>query len=223
MKETTTTIDNGNSHPHVGFFSNGTLEKVMPLSQVKDFSNVNRIIISSVGKNLPFEIEKTALSLEHLWENNSFAQMPCLYDKNQIGRDRLYQAAYLYSLEQYPCILIDAGTFITVDYISNDGLEGGFIIPGLKNYLNLYSQNGANLPNIEKDQFISSDKLPKNTQEAIGSTVLFSLEKCIEKIPAKNCQIILTGGDSELLKKYFQDALIEPHLIHKSLYFLSLR
>jgi len=71
-------------------------------------------------------------------------------------------------------LIIDAGSAITVDIVSDGTFEGGFIYPGLEamqeSYRNISSRLDYSL-NFELDL----DKMPQNTQDAISYGILRTL------------------------------------------------
>ena len=147
-------------------------------------------------------------------------------NKKQIGKDRLFQAAFLYHL--YPnedLILIDAGTFITIDFINKNGFLGGYIFQGLKTFLAGYKK-GARLPELNVAE-ISLDhfhdkSIPISTKEAILGACTHYIKGIVEtiKLHLKNKKIIITGGEAKYFSAQISSAQVINHLIHYSLYYL---
>jgi type III pantothenate kinase len=108
-------------------------------------------------------------------------------------------------------VIVDIGSAITVDIIENYKHKGGFILPGIKAYKNIY-------PNISKklkfdfDKEINIKSIPLNTNDAINYAILNSIITPIKKI-SKNKNIILTGGDADIFIKYFKNSKIYKNLI----------
>ena len=80
--------------------------------------------------------------------------MPVHYQKS-LGEDRLALAYYAYKTLQSPTMIIDGGTFLTIDFVNSDGFLGGYIAPidtALKysNYLMKrgYEDNSFSLNNV---------------------------------------------------------------------------
>ena len=164
------TIDNGNSHPHVGIFKNETPERVVPLKDFKVDAEPFRAIISNVGPKLTFgpEFEEKLLDIKSLRDEKSFLDMPVNYTET-LGMDRLCNAYFVFKNELEEgerILLIDAGTFITFDLITRNGFAGGFILPGSKVFLESYNR-GENLPTYDKSELKSEIPLPTSTEEAI--------------------------------------------------------
>ena len=219
------TIDNGNTNPHVGIFQNDKLESVIPL---KNFSPLDDdfILISDVGATLPFA---PSFDLKSMRKTNAFFDMPVNY-ANTLGEDRLI-ASYSLFKQLKPSdriLLIDAGTFITMDLISEKGFLGGYIFPGLNAFLSTYQQ-GQKLfvPEIKNEAM--NQNLPNTTEDAILKATDCYLESILESIIKKTSpnKIMLTGGSLEFVKnKILKFNLLKVqletchHLIHSSLYLI---
>ncbi len=106
-------------------------------------------------------------------------------------------------------IIIDAGSAITVDVVSDGVFQGGFIYPGVNAMSDTYKNISSALDypfNFELDL----NKLPKNSTDAISYGYLKTLYK---EVISHNKNIVLTGGDSDKLSKIFPDAKINKTLI----------
>ena len=117
-----------------------------------------------------------------------------------LGTDRfaVCLASSLEYKEYSQRIIIDAGSCITIDYIDNNYLMGGLIIP------NRHSQAAMLVNKIPQLENEISDKLlndyANNTQEAINEGINRSLIAFIEKtinMHEKNILVIFCGGDRE--------------------------
>lgn len=126
-----------------------------------------------------------------------------------LGADRLAGACGAKAL--FPgndCLVIDAGTCITVDFISADGTyHGGAIMPGLQMNLHSLHTFTAKLPLISIDGIDHAPLLGRTTEESILAGTLGASLLAIagfiaayrQKCPA--LQVVLTGGDAELLSQ----------------------
>lgn len=233
------TIDFGNSHPHVGFFQKHANEwkliKVCPfsemslyLSQLEMNPNNTSMVLSEV-KSREEELETFKLQgflitrIKDYWRGNKFAGMSVNYTKT-LGEDRLIQAFYLYKKLKKNVLLLDAGTFLTMDVVTTSGFEGGYIIPSLKNYQSTFSL-GEQLKEVELGNSVSS-KLPQATQEAMRDSY-FAFAALAQKLISEHQvqNVVLTGGQAEFWKQIFDDlavtAIVEvdPSLIHLALHY----
>ncbi len=124
-----------------------------------------------------------------------------------LGADRVADACGAAGLHPgEACLVIDAGTCITVDFVDAAGTyHGGAIMPGLKMNLQALHTFTAKLPLIAIEGVEKAPVLGRSTEESIlagtlGATLLalagyVALYK--EKAPA--LRVLLTGGDAERL------------------------
>lgn len=124
-----------------------------------------------------------------------------------LGADRVADACGAAGLHPgEACLVIDAGTCITVDFVDAAGTyHGGAIMPGLKMNLQALHTFTAKLPLIDIEGVEKAPVLGRSTEESIlagtlGATLLalagyVALYK--EKAPA--LRVLLTGGDAERL------------------------
>jgi type III pantothenate kinase len=232
------TCDIGNSNPHIGIWKKGHIQEVIAIdpSKIKETLEelpVDKTIVCSVSKEIP----SSESIRQFLTSNNegpkTFLNMPVHYE-NTLGHDRLILASYLYqALNKNPSIIIDAGTFITIDFIGECGLQGGLIIPGLKTLEKSY-QVGSQLfsPSNLKNLFLTKEEKeyswPQTTKDAINEGHKFLIEGLLDRVSSQvqkikstypNLQVILTGGSGELFQHQLQSQNFHPHLLHYSLYF----
>ena len=126
-----------------------------------------------------------------------------------LGPDRIAAACGAWSLHKgEACLVIDAGTCITVDFLAADGVyHGGAIMPGLDMSLNAMHDRTARLPLVSLDGVDRAPALGRSTEECIlagtlGATMLalagyvaLYREKC------GKLNVLLTGGDAQRLTK----------------------
>lgn len=111
---------------------------------------------------------------------------------------------------KFPCLVIDSGTALTFTGANETReLVGGAILPGVKLQMETLFFNTAALPEVEVlEKFVP--RWAKDTPNAIQSGVIYSIlggikgfiDDWLDKYPYSS--IILTGGDTFLLKQYFQ-------------------
>lgn len=135
-----------------------------------------------------------------------------------VGQDRLLNALAAYTQARQACIVIDAGTCTTIDFVDGEGVfHGGAIAPGLSTMLRALHQHAPALPSVEPE--VPSAELPfgRNTREAmligcrsaIQGLAHLLIERYSEFYEAYP-RIIATGGDSATL--FEGDAIIE-HIV----------
>ncbi len=112
-------------------------------------------------------------------------------------------------------VIVDAGSAITVDIIGEGVHQGGFILPGIKNFEKIYSQISPNL-DFEISVKVNLDKIPLHTKDAISYSILKAIILPIKEI-VQNKTVIFTGGDGKLLSEYFQNSLYKEDLIFENM------
>lgn len=137
----------------------------------------------------------------------------------KLGVDRWL--ALLAAHHHYPAnsCIIDCGTAITLDFIDNHGQHrGGLISPGLLLMKKALAQNTAALDLNQQTQALG---LADNTLNAIGSGTLLAaiglIETAIKRYQPIE-QVIITGGDADLIGQYLSMNLItDEALVFKGL------
>ncbi len=231
------TLDFGNSHPHAGLFQKNNQEwsllKVVPLSELNlylpqfEMKASNTSVVLCEVKARADEVQKLqeqGFLITHLkdyWRGVKFAGMPVQYSKT-LGEDRLVEAFYSFKKNKIPTLIIDAGTFVTVDVVTENGFLGGYIIPNHKNYFETYGK-GEQLKDVALNTSFTH-KLPSETAEAMTESYLAFVALAKNIIQEHKIQkILLTGGYMDLWARFFDDLrgslVVEehPHLIHWAL------
>ncbi len=222
------TIDNGNTNPHAGIFEQNKLTAVVPLKSFVPRPD-DILIASDVGAphHLPLTIDlKTK---RHTNAHPFFLDMKVNYAET-LGDDRLISGYYIFKKILQPnekYLLIDAGTFITMDLVTAHGFEGGFIFPGLKTFLHSYAK-GAQLPVLDNNNFKLKD-FPHSTEEAILGAKEIYLDSILKGIILKMMpsKIFITGGAGDIIELKLKELNLkvplesDPHLIHSALFSLQ--
>jgi type III pantothenate kinase len=218
-------VDVGNSYVKFAIFKQGELIHKMATElshfndtykNIKDgFPNIEKIIISSVGKlGLP-QIE-TIKKHDKVLVLDSEVKLPFenLYQTPKtLGVDRI--ALVCAAVNQFPSknvLIIDAGTCITYDFITSENKYlGGAISPGIRLRYQSLNNLTANLPllNTEMPKAI----IGESTSGAIHSGVIYGVLKEIEGIideyekKYSDLTVILTGGDTNFLSNQLKNSI----------------
>ena len=125
----------------------------------KEFKNINKTIISSVGKlkNSDITYLKKNFNIVFLDNTTTLPFKNCYKTPHTLGVDRLaLVSAAVYQYPKRNVLIIDAGTCITYDFITRENQYlGGAISPGIRlRYKSLHNLT-ANLPLLDT-------KSPKN-------------------------------------------------------------
>ena len=157
-------------------------------------------------------------------------------EPEQLGVDRWM--ALIAARARYPnqsCIVVDAGTAITVDLIDASGQHrGGVILPGAKSMVDTLDRAEQLFPGADRNLHElakSTHALTRNTQDAMLAGIIFAMqggvsrviEQQIKQIKAKieTTPIILTGGDSTMLKLDSLCTFLVPDLVLEGLQLLK--
>ena len=144
-----------------------------------------------------------------------------LYNRKQIGMDRLVGALAAQFLYPDSRIIIDFGTAITFDFVSAQGVyQGGFILPGLGSTVRVLS-GCAMLPDkIRLSK--SSSRIPRNTAESISkgmsegfsAMINFLVKKYKKQLTLSPASmVIITGGDGGFILKHLDFSYVFDQLL----------
>jgi type III pantothenate kinase len=130
------------------------------------------------------------------------------------GIDRLLNAAAAWDICKRACIVIDAGTCVTVDFVDGEGtFHGGAIAPGARMQLKSMNIGTSALPEVEFEAPLK-EAFGKNTAQAMLHGVFHGIQGMVRLLSEQYAlrygaypQIIATGGDAKTLFK--DDDLIE--------------
>lgn len=172
------------------------------------------IVIADVNPAVAGALQR---ALEDAGEENVYRigadiQVPMqhsLDDAGTVGMDRLLCAFGAFARAKQACIVVDAGTAVTVDFIDGEGVfHGGVIAPGLNMMLQALHEKTAKLPLVEFPgaQPPSPQPFGKDTRQAmvLGVTnavrglVHYTAERYAEFFGAYP-QVVATGGDAPAL------------------------
>lgn len=231
------TIDFGNTNPHAGLFQklqgDWKLIKVCPfaelalyLDQLQMTPHNSQLVLSEVKAReedlKPFLEQGFLLTrVKDYWRGQRFAGMPVEYAQT-LGEDRLIQAFYVFKKLKSNTLLIDAGTFVTMDVVTRTGFSGGYIVPGARIYGETFQQ-GELLKSVSLNHSLSAE-LPHATSEAMrdGYLAFAALAQKLV-IEHKLDKILITGGNSSLWEQIFDELKaseiveVEVNLIHLAL------
>ena len=126
---------------------------------------------------------------------------------SSLGADRLASAEAAYRMCQSACIIVDAGTAVTVDAVSADGVFlGGAILPGLGLCADALARGTALLPRVSLEE-TGGLAIGQSTEAGISSGVLLGVAGAIDRLVAEmasefgGCDnLYITGGDGPKLQ-----------------------
>jgi len=126
----------------------------------------------------------------------------------QVGQDRLVNAFAGVRLYGSPLIVVDSGTAITLDVVTKKKeYLGGVILPGLDLSLDALYEQTALLPKLSLAP--PREIIGRDTKNSILSGIVYGFAAAIDELVVKikkeigaDAQVIGTGGDIQMLKRY---------------------
>jgi len=112
-------------------------------------------------------------------------------------------------------MIVDAGSAITVDIMSNSLHLGGYILPGLSSYENCFSNISEKLK-FKLNLSIGFDALPQKTTDALSYGVMKPI-LMILKDSCKDKKIYFTGGDGKCFSKYFKNSVYDRTIVFRGM------
>jgi type III pantothenate kinase len=227
-------IDVSNSYAKLAFASRERVSNParvftseLSSSMVAEFlrrRQVKRLVISSVVPAKNSAISKAAHNkAQMLWLDWKLKLGVTIdYPKPElIGADRLANAAAVTKLYGCPAIVVDFGTAVTFDVVS-EGCRyvGGVIAPGLEAMTNFLYQRTALLPKLSLKE--PKRAVGRSTIEAMRSGAVFGYRGLVREILAqiraeqfsrKKVVVVATGGYARLIASQLPEvAAIHPQL-----------
>lgn len=146
----------------------------------------------------------------------------------QIGADRLANSAGFMAKYKAPGIVVDFGTAVTFDVISENACyAGGVIAPGLAAMSEYLGRNTALLPAIQPHE--PTRAIGKSTEEALHAGAVYGYRGLVKEILSKlqlelsaHALVIATGGDAQLIAAGVPEIIsVEPDLTLEGLRTIS--
>ena len=142
--------------------------------------------------------------------------MPIRIDNpREVGADRLVNAVAAYDRLGGPCIVVDFGTAITYDAVSEAGeYLGGIISPGAEISIEALSERAAKLPKVELAA--PRSLIGKSTVDAIRSGIVYGFAGQVEGIVRRlreelgpDTPVIATGGLARAVVPFIHETIDE--------------
>jgi type III pantothenate kinase len=208
-------IDVSNSYAKVAFASRERISNPVRISTSELSNNVvaeflrrrqvNKVVVSSVVPTKNPAISKGAQNKAQVLWLSSKLKLGVTIDYPQprsIGADRLANVVAVAELYGCPAIVVDFGTAVTFDVVSEARRYiGGVIAPGLEAMTNFLYERTALLPRLSLKE--PHRAVGKSTVEAMRSGALFGYRGLVREILArikaeqfsrKKVIVVATGG-----------------------------
>lgn len=216
-------IDQGNSFAKIAVFDNDSLISIIQAEELQESLletllhqySIKRGILSSVkdiDERLVEYLHSKISDFSVLSHETSLPFEIVYKTPATLGRDRIAAIAGAFSIHpNRNCLVIDAGTAVTYDFINDKGVYvGGNIAPGIDLRFRSLHQFTGKLPLVSGEGDVPF--LGYDTQTAIRSGIIrgltYEIEGYISEIQDSypDLLIFLTGGSG----KYFEDRLKYP-------------
>lgn len=219
------TIDVGNTRIKGAVFENDTLVEHFQFepkalqngieSILNKYPSTSDLVVASVGnydKN-DFLSFSNQIRIHFILHTDSFPFLNAYATPNTLGIDRIVLASG--ATLRYPNqnrLVIDAGTCITYDFISQDDVYlGGAISPGLRlRYQSLHNFTAA-LPLLDSEcpDYFIGNSTANSIHSGVVNGLAHEIDGFIEEYRTRypNFIIILTGGDAEFLAKRLKNTI----------------
>ncbi len=227
-------INIGNSRTQIGMFKEGKLERqhhfdnsqlagcmqniITWWKEIAE-SPMASIVLATVNDEVARRLASAAkdqLSV-HVYRVGDDMPVPIgtqLDPETITGVDRLLNAAAAYDTLKEACIVVDAGTAITVDFVDGGGIfQGGAIAPGARLQLHALHEQTEALPELAFTR-PDAEAFGRSTAQAILQGVYHGIRGMVWKLVEQYAEayeaypiVIATGGDAETL--FADDKLID--------------
>lgn len=219
------TINSGNSRLAIGAFAAGELKYVRRIdnSQRADFTaaireawghlneaegaavagaSVNPPLLEAVEHSV---MEATGQPIQWVGRDIELPIKVLTEKPEETGVDRVLNIAAAFEQMQKPCVVVDAGTAITIDCCNERGeFLGGAIAPGAGVMLESLTQRTAKLPRVPLE--IPAEPFGRSTASAIQNGVYHGIRGMLKEVVENYAtelgnwpDVIATGGDAPKL------------------------
>ena len=221
-------ISIGNTRSHIALFQDNTLEEITHIAN-EDRAQIVETAIQFWKKSI--ESERQAIAVASINEPLSDAIRSLLQDQLSEdvyvvgedlpipvglaldpeatpGVDRLLSAAAAWDTLKQACVVINAGTAVTIDFVDGEGVfHGGVIAPGAQMQLNALHEGTSALPELTFS-VPEGEPYGRNTAAAMQRGVYQSIRGLAWKMVEEYATayeafplVVATGGDAEALFK----------------------
>jgi type III pantothenate kinase len=223
----------GNTRTQVGRFNGGILEKserfanadLAPIIQTvaswwKDVPAASgSILLASVNDTVASKLtsaleDQLSVDVFRIGDDVPVPIGQQLDPETITGVDRLLNAAAAFDRLKQACVVVDAGTAVTVDFVDGQGtFHGGAIAPGASMQLHAMHEHTAALPDLP---FHAPDNEPfgRNTAQAMYQGVFHGIRGMVQRLVEQYAEhygafptVIATGGDAHVL--FENDQLVD--------------
>lgn len=223
------TIDQGNSATKVALWRESNMVKsmryddltVVDIKALADDYELDAVILSSVKIVETSILDVINNICRNVYILNHQTKLPIKIEyvsPETLGHDRIAAAVGANMISPGKTLLVvDFGTAVTYDIVTNDGRYiGGNIAPGLNMRIDALHHNTARLPQIVVDG--DCPLWGKNTDTAIRAGVIYGIVGEMTYYRSKlpdDVVVVCTGGYAEIIAGMVDfDVVVEPNLVN---------
>jgi type III pantothenate kinase len=175
-----------------------------------------------IGMHCGADVRFARTSSEACGVSNSYRQ------PRRMSVDRWVAMIGAWSEVEAACLVVDAGTAVTIDAIDDDGQHlGGQKLPGVRLMAEALASQASDIPNVGRRAARSGSGLEIFTSSEASAVehgtlnaVVGAVERAARVLRENDCDptIFLTGGDaSRILTSLGEEPLHRPHLVLQGL------
>jgi type III pantothenate kinase len=225
-------VDAGNTSIHFALWQNGKIVKTWEAATAsatlaairRSVAGAHKIIACSVVPRITKLFEQ--MPGVSIVGKDIHVPIKCHYNKKQVGQDRLVAAYAAKKLYPNARIVIDFGTAITFDILSERGdYEGGIILPGIGSTMRTLA-NCAMLPKHMRLRHVKT-LIPRNTEDSINKGIDSAFSAMLNQLIgnyrrelsiSKPRSIVVTGGEGFFIARRLKfKCILDPLLVTKGL------
>jgi type III pantothenate kinase len=226
-------LDWGNTRLKLGHFENQRLKKNWVFSSIKDAanfvndSNCKHLFVSTVNDDHQSfrELLNKNVGLTFLDENTPLPFTNNYNTKATLGKDRIAAVAGAQVLYNgNACLVIDAGTCITLDYLDGEGnYWGGVITPGVKirrEGMHYFTKRLPLLTTVEEFPALIGSSTTACMASGIVNGAIEEINGFVDRFRKEkgSMNVILCGGDA----KFFESSIKAPIFVVPELVLIGL-
>ena len=158
----------------------------------------------------------------------AFGVTNCYKQPRRLGVDRWVAMIGARAEFDGPCLVVDAGTAVTIDAMDATGQHlGGQILPGVALMLDTLASSTSDIPKIARSAKVAAtgmEMFAGNTGDAVRAGALNAVVGAIERAirvlrsNAYEPEVVLTGGDaSRILNALDEEVVHRPNLVLQGL------
>lgn len=176
----------------------------LSLDEFVNFQGEKKVFYISVNDRLKEFMKQKA----HFVNLEPYFKFDTIY--KDLGIDRI---AACYTIEDG--VVVDVGSAISVDIMSNRMHLGGFILPGIASYRKAYAEISPRLK-CELNTQLRLDAFPQRTIDALSYGVFKGICLLIENATHQQ-KLYFTGGDGQFLANFFEKAIYDKLLVFRGM------